>query len=265
MNPNTAILLLGGTSETWPLAIRLANEGCRVLVSQATDVTLEIPPHPGIQCRYGPLDENALAELVDRRPICAIIDAAHPYASTIHAAAHRVAVAKGIPCLRYVRPAVVAAASPGVQLVPDHEAAATAAFSHWRPVLLTTGSRNLVPYAQQASRTGLPLVARILDHPSSRTACQRAGILPERIVVGRGPFSVETNRQHIRQFDIGVLVTKDSGIAGGTEEKLQAAQAEGCQVIVVTRPRFAPELDRIPAFKDFDSLVEDLLRNAEKK
>jgi precorrin-6A/cobalt-precorrin-6A reductase len=249
------ILLLGGTSETWPLASRLAGEGYRVLVSQATDVPLEPPPHPGIECRFGPLDEQALAELVEQAQIRAIVDAAHPYASAIHTAAQRVAAAKGIRYLRYIRPVVIETDAPGVQFAPDHESAAIAAFRYGQPVLLTTGSRNLAPYAQQASRTGVPLIARILDHPSSHAACRRVGILPERTIAGRGPFTVETNRRHIRRFGIGVVVTKDSGTAGGTEEKLEAAQAEGCQVIVVARPPLAP----VPTFSDLDDLVVALM------
>jgi precorrin-6A/cobalt-precorrin-6A reductase len=249
------ILLLGGTSETWPLASRLASEGYRVLVSQTTDVPLETSAHLSIECRYGLLNQQALAELVEQRQIRAIVDAAHPYASAIHTAAHRVAAVKGIRYLRYIRPAVVAPETPGVQLVPDHRAAAIAAFRHMRPVLLTTGSRNLAPYAEQARHTGVPLIARVLDHPSSDAACQQVGVPPERIIAARGPFTVETNRQHIRQFGIGVLVTKDSGKAGGTQEKLEAAQSEGCQVIVVTRP----PCDHSLTFSDLDDLVQALV------
>lgn len=274
------ILLLGGTSETRPLARQLAARGHRVLVSQATDVPLETQSPPwrklpacdadsyrtleayatrtpeayaaNIQCRYGPLDEAALADLIDQRQIRVIVDAAHPYASAIHTAAGRVAAARGLRCLRYIRPAVIETDAPGVQLAPNHQAAALAAFTCGRPVLLTTGSRNLAPYADQARRTGVPLVARILDHPDSYSACERAGIPPERIIAGRGPFSVETNRRHIRDFGIGVLVTKDSGAAGGAEEKVEAAGAEGCTVIVVARP----PLDHVPAFSNIDDLVE---------
>ncbi len=70
----------------------------------------------------------------------------------------------------------------------------------------------------------------------------------------RGPFSVEENRRQLRAFGIGVLVTKDSGQAGGTAEKLQAAQAEGCRVVVVRRP--AQENERF--FSHIDSLLQSL-------
>ena len=37
---------------------------------------------------------------------------------------------------------------------------------------------------------------------------------------------MEENRRQIRDFDIGTLVTKDSGRAGGVPAKLEAARAE---------------------------------------
>jgi len=71
---------------------------------------------------------------------------------------------------------------------------------------------------------------------SAIAACREAGITPEHVVTGRGPFSVEENRALLRQLKIGVLVTKDSGKAGGVPEKLEAAEAEHCRVVIIQRP-----------------------------
>ena len=248
------ILLLGGTSDTSPIALRMAQEDYRVLVSRATDVPLETAEHPNIETRCGPLDHRGLRELVDRRAIRAIVDATHPYAVGIRATASRVAKEKRIPYLSFVRPAAVDSTTPGMQFAPDHPAAAAAAFRRGRPVLLTTGTRNLGPYVEQARRTGLPLIVRALDHPESLDACRRAGIPPEHVLACRGPFSVEENRRHLRAFGIGVLVTKDGGAAGGTAEKLQAARAEGCEVVVVARP----ELEEERAFTDIEAIIQAL-------
>jgi precorrin-6A/cobalt-precorrin-6A reductase len=80
------------------------------------------------------------------------------------------------------------------------------------------------------------LVVRVLNERGSLEACRFAGVAEEFIVMGRGPFSVEENRTVIRKFKIGVLVTKDSGIAGGLPDKIEAARMEKCQVVVVQRP-----------------------------
>ena len=248
------ILLLGGTSDARQIAWRLVESGRRVLVSQATDVPLELGEHPHLETRAGPLDECGLEELVERREIRAIVDATHPYATSIRATARRVAGRKGIPYVSFVRPPVFDAADPRLEFASDHAAAARAAFAHGRPVLLTTGAKNLAPYVEQSRRTGIPLIVRVLDHPDSREACLRAGIPPQKVLPGRGPFSAEENRRQLREFGIGVLVTKDSGQAGGTAEKLRAAEAEGCRVVVVRRPAQENEL----CSSHIDALLQSL-------
>jgi precorrin-6A/cobalt-precorrin-6A reductase len=236
------------------LARRLAESGYRVLVSRATDVPLAMPRHPDIESRVGRFEEQDLAELIDRRRIRAIVDATHPYAVAIRSMASRAAREKGIPYFCFLRPAAVDPSLPGVEIVADHRAAAAAAFGRGRPVLLTTGTRNLGPYVERAQATQLPLVIRALDHPASLEACLRAGVPRGRVLLGRGPFSVEDNRRHIRCFGIGVLVMKDSGQAGGASEKIEAARAENCAVVVVARPAVGD----YQVFADVETLVAAL-------
>ncbi len=107
------ILLIGGTSETAPLASGLAAAGHEVLVSTATGVPLAIGDHPGISRREGRLDEEGMVALGREKGIRAIVDAAHPYAVAVHAAAQKAAQRLGIPCLVFRRPEA---------LIPDDDA-----------------------------------------------------------------------------------------------------------------------------------------------
>jgi precorrin-6A/cobalt-precorrin-6A reductase len=229
------ILLIGGTSETAPLASGLAAAGYEILVSTATDAPLAIGDHPLISLRTGRLDEAGMVELGKDKDIRAIVDAAHPYAVAAHAAAHNAAARLGIPFLAFRRPETPIPASP-IRLAADHAEAAEMACAFGRPVLLTTGSRNLASYTEATRRTGVPLVVRVLDAPESLAACRAAGIPEERIIAGRGPFSVKQNLAAIRRFEIGVVVTKESGRAGGIDAKLAAAHQANCQVFVIRRP-----------------------------
>jgi precorrin-6A/cobalt-precorrin-6A reductase len=294
------ILLIGGTSETAPLASGLAAAGYEVLVSTATDLPLAIGDHPRISRRTGRLDEEGMAALVKEKGIRAIVDAAHPYAVATHAAAQNAAQRLVIPCLLFRRPEALspeigpgaaplhAEGFPGsstekatlpasdasariadrrespldtpgaragcvksleipVRFAADHAEAAEMAFAEGRPVLLTTGSRNLAPYAEASLRTGIPLAVRILDAPESLAACRAAGIPEIRIIAGRGPFSEGENLAAIRRFGIGVIVTKESGRAGGLDAKLAAAHRENCRVILIRRPvaaSYSPVFDR---------------------
>ncbi len=229
------ILLIGGTSETASLASGLAAVGYEVLVSTATDVPLAIEEHQRILRRTGRLDEEGLVTLARQKGIKAIVDAAHPYAVAAHATAQNAAKRLGILCLIFRRPQAETSGMP-VRFAADHREAAALAFADGRPVLITTGSRNLAPYVAEARRTGVPLTVRVLDAPESLAACRAAGIAEERIIAGRGPFPLEANLTAIRRFGIGVIVTKESGRAGGIDAKLAAAHQANCQVIVLSRP-----------------------------
>jgi precorrin-6A/cobalt-precorrin-6A reductase len=164
-----------------------------------------------------------------------IVDVSHPYA---HSARHNAQTAADrlcIPYLTWLRPPVLGK-DASFFFAKDHHESARIAFGFCRPVLLTTGSRNLVPYVQESRKTGLTLVARVLPVPESVAACRKAGIPDTRVITGRGPFSVQENLTTIEQFGIGCLVTKDSGSVGGVHEKIEAARVAGCRVVVVQRP-----------------------------
>ena len=249
------ILLLGGTSETAPLAEALAGQGFSVLVSTATDIPLDIGNHPAVRRRTGLLDEPQLTRLLLDEKVRAVVDATHPYAEAIGPLARKVAGQLHLPYFRWLRPAALSGSSE-ILLAADHGEAATLAFSFGAPALLTIGSKNLEPYIRESRRTGLPVIARVLDHPDSRTACQKLGLPPELVITGKGPFSVDENRSAIRNFRIGVLVTKDSGKAGGVPEKLEAAWEEGCRVVVVGRPEPPGEY-----YDQVESLMKGCLRS----
>ena len=229
------ILLLGGTSETAGLAEALAAADLQVLVSTVTDLSLNTGSHPAIERVTGELDAPALERTVRKRAIKAIVDATNPYALQAHETARRVADKLGLPYFKWTREETRYDAS-AVDIADDHEHAAKLAASYGRAVLLTTGSKHLPMYVESCRIRGVPLVARVLPEPQSTEACRAAGIQPDRIVTGRGPFSVEENVSLLTKFDIGVLVTKDGGPAGGTPEKLQAARQCGCRVVMIRRP-----------------------------
>lgn len=247
------ILLIAGAGESGFLADALVSAGFRVLISTATDMPLDVKENPNLSRRCGELNPETLATLIVEDGIRAIVDASHPYASVIKVHAMRAANERRIPYLRWQRPSILDQAD-NVVWADSHEAAAHEAFSLGLPVLLTTGSRNLGPYSAESRRTGIRLVARVLDHPDSMKACEAAGISKEDVIVGKGPFSVAQNVRAIKDFGIGVLVTKDSGTIGGVPEKLEAARLENCRVIVVRRP----EPDAADTLSDVEELINIL-------
>jgi precorrin-6x reductase len=90
--------------------------------------------------------------------------------------------------------------------------------------------------------------ARVLNHPDSVSACHDAGLSDSEILCADGPFTVEENINHLESF--GVLVTKDSGEAGGVDTKLEAARQCGCEVVVIERPSRP-----VPGYASIEALV----------
>ena len=250
------ILLLGGTAETARLSAAIAEAGFEVLVSTATEIPLPLGDETGVSRRAGPLDVDAMVSLVRERGVRAIVDATHPYASGAHDAAREAAARTNVPCLSFLRPSAVGEGDD-VLLVAGHVEAAPLATSFACPVLLTIGSRNVLPYVQAARIAGVSLVARVLGHPASIEACRIAGLPKEVVITGRGPFSVDENRSIIRKYGIGVLVTKDGGAEGGVKAKMEAARREGCRVVVVARPEVRSRI----IFQNVSDLVGALSRS----
>ncbi|MBN2643934.1 precorrin-6A reductase [Trichloromonas sp.] len=229
------ILLFGGTGETAELATALASLGQPVLVSTATDVPLNVGSHPLIEHIRGRLDEIAMLALVKKMAIRLLVDAGHPFAEQLHTTVAQVASLTRIPCLCYRR-ASLSASGQGLYYVDSHEEAAKLAASFDKTILLTTGSRNLEPYVATTKARSLPLYARVLPHAESEAACEAAGLAKKACIFARGPFSVEQNRDLLRRLGIGVMVSKDSGICGGVEEKLKAAATEEVMVVMIRQP-----------------------------
>jgi precorrin-6A/cobalt-precorrin-6A reductase len=72
---------------------------------------------------------------------------------------------------------------------------------------------------------------------------------PWTILLSRGPYPIESERQIFAAHDIDVLVTKDSGGAY-TRAKLNVAAERGSAVVMVRRSAAAPD---IPTVTDADA------------
>lgn len=234
------ILLLGGTTEAPVIADSLVQAGLDVLVSSMTQAPGEAEDRPGVEYRTGSLDPSGMLALVKERAIASIVDATHPYASQVTETALGVCSELGIPYYRFDRPGG-SHDDQHIVAEPNHRAAAKRACSLGSVVLLTIGSRNLEPYVEECRRLGCELYVRVLPCDESLVKCRHLGIVESHVIAARGPFSVEENEAVIAEYGIAVLVTKDSGDAGGVPEKMAAAKNHDCSVVLVERPTSGQE------------------------
>jgi precorrin-6A/cobalt-precorrin-6A reductase len=222
------ILILGGTGEARELAAELVAAGTDVISSLAGRVSR--PRLPEGQVRIGGFGgTDGLAAYLRAERITDLVDATHPFAETITANAARAAAEAGVPRLVLRRPGWTA--EPSWETVPDIQAAA-AAVRDWpgEAVFLTTGRRDLAAFAADDRHQFL---VRTVDPPD--------GPVPSRmtLLLDRGPYTVAGESALMKQHQVGLLVTKNSG-GPMTAAKLTAARDLGVKVVMVERPPLPP-------------------------
>lgn len=102
-------------------------------------------------------------------------------------------------------------------------------------ILLTTGSKNLPEFTVD-EKVKERLYVRVLPGVESIKICNEQQIAKNKIIAIQGPFSYEMNKFFIENYNIKILVTKESGIAGGFAEKIQAAVDSDCMAYVIGSP-----------------------------
>lgn len=239
------ILLLGGTSESLPIAKALIDKDFNVLLSMATPYSLNGLNSIKLERRTGRLDIGGFEDLIVSRGISALIDATHPYACEVSSNAMCACLKTDTPYLALDRPSDLLDAT-GLTWAADHTRAASLATSLGKAILLTIGTKNLGHYVKLAETYEARLIARVLDNPVSLSEALSFGLEKEDIILSTGPFTFEDNLEVIAKCGADVLVTKDSGQAAGVRDKALAALSLGCKVIVIKRSkRFSAAFDSI--------------------
>ncbi|WP_432084972.1 cobalt-precorrin-6A reductase [Streptomyces sp. bgisy095] len=217
------VLILGGTTEARALA-GLLHPRVRVTSSLAGRVAR--PRLPEGEVRIGGFGgADGLAAWIGAHAVDAVIDATHPFAERISFHAARAAATAHVPLLALRRPGWVPEEGDDWRDVGSLAEAAAALDGLGDRVFLTTGRMGLAAFADRPEW----FLVRSVDAPEPPVPA-RAEIL-----LDRGPFTLEGERELLRRHRIDVLVTKDSGGAA-TAPKLTAARESGVPVVVVRRP-----------------------------
>lgn len=216
------LLLLGGTAEARALAARL-HPGVDLVSSLAGRVP--DPALPVGPVRIGGFGGVAgLRKWLTDNEITAVVDATHPFAATITENAAQACRELGLAHLVLHRPpwAVESALTVGC----DVEAAELVAAKGYSRVFLTTGRSGAAPFADSEAW----FLIRVVTPPDPAA-------LPARheVVLSRGPYRYDGERDLLVGHGIDALVTKNSG-GGMTRAKLEAAADLGIDVVMIRRP-----------------------------
>ncbi|MQN00886.1 MAG: precorrin-6A reductase [Lachnospiraceae bacterium] len=226
------IVIFSGTTEGRLLAESFACAGIASTVCVATDYGEEVmKPDPLIEVHIGRLDETEMESFFKEKNTDLVFDATHPYAVEASRNIKMAASSLGIDYRRIERERTSHEPDFNVSYVKDTAEAVKLLESSESRILLTTGSKELKYFAGFRDR----LYVRVLPSIRAIELCEQAGIEKSHIIAEQGPFTYEENLALLKRYDIGLLVTKASGKAGGYDQKIRAAQAAGVSVITIER------------------------------
>jgi precorrin-6A/cobalt-precorrin-6A reductase len=231
MGDRKRVLILGGTGEATALAARTAEiPGVEVITSLAGRTRHPLLTSESTRIgRFGGV--AGLTDYLRKQQIDGLIDATHPFAAQISFNAAAAAAEIGTPHLMLIRPAWERTAGDRWIDVDDHEAAAATLPSLAQRIFLTIGRQELAVFAHLPN---LWFLMRMIDPPLADAA-----IPPGELLLERGPFSLDHERSLLQRYEIGAIVSKNSG-GEATYAKIIAARELGIPVVMIQRPAIPP-------------------------
>ena len=230
------ILLFGGTTEGRLLSEALKKKGIPAMVCVATEYGESLlEPGGSLQVHAERLDENAMAALMERERPRLVLDATHPYADDVRCSIQNACAATGREYRRVRRESQMEA---DCLSFPDMAALIDWLSGQEGVIFSSLGSKEARALAAVPGSEGRVWL-RILPSQKGLADCLCAGFPARHIICMQGPFSRELNEAMFRTTGASILITKESGRAGGFAEKLAAARNCGMTVAVLARPQDA--------------------------
>ena len=230
MYKDPEILIFGGTTEGRELAEFCMENKISALSSVATELGAELLPNGKVT--VGRLDSDGMAELI-KRGYLLVVDATHPYASEASANIRAACEKVGAKYYRVIRSDAPEEYGEVVFGMGELIGRLNALDGN---ILSTLGSKEaaaLTKVTEYSRRVWL----RILPSLPNIEHCVSLGFDRARIIAQKGSFTLEQNIEHIRKSGAAVLVTKNSGDAGGYPEKVRAARECNIKLVTLGRPR----------------------------
>lgn len=230
------VLQLAGTSDARQLAVELKKSGFDIIATVVTTNAVKELEEAGIPVLVGRLTDADIFRLIKERNSNIVVDASHPFAEEASKNAMKGAEFAEIPYIRFERPSQTFQDELIIE-VDSYEAAANLAAEKQGNIMLTTGSKTLNTFTDRLLH--LPntrLIARMLPRKDNMEKCEQLEFPQKDIVAIQGPFSKEFNKALFKQFEVTLMITKESGKAGSVDEKIEAAKELGIETIMIKRP-----------------------------
>ena len=242
------ILLLGGTTEAKQVANALDGAGIDYIYSSRTQIAFEGKG----QYRYGSLDKKGLSEFCASHQIASVIDACHPFAIELHAT---VASLSGqLPIIRFEREFSEQIVSPLVKYINDYPEALTMIKANgYQSMLVLTGVQS-IPHLSSYWQNHTCWF-RILNRDYSIDFAARHRFPAENLLFGL-PQDKETEIQLFNKLKPEVIFTKESGLNGKLDAKIQAALACNIPIFIIRKPVLSASFKTVHNLKELLNMIQ---------
>lgn len=223
----TRTLILGGTGDANRVADLLARALIDAIYSYAGRTKIPLPH--SLPTRIGGFGgAEGLADFIRTERITHVIDATHPFAAEMSRNAVAACAATGTALLALERAPWTRAAGDNWIEAADEAAAAAALPDAPARVFLAIGRQHLAPFAAKPQHA---YMLRFVDAPDGSLPLPNADL-----IVSRGPFTLEGDRELMRSRGIAWLVSRNAG-GDGARAKIDAARELKLPVIMIARPQ----------------------------
>ena len=255
------IWIISGTQDGREIGAKLADreqgrpEGERedILMTVVSQYGKVLAQHKGLDIEVGRFTKEDMIRVIKEKEITLILDASHPYAAIVSETAYEACKETGIDYVRYERAEIPLPPYDKLYHAKDEFEAADLAGKLGNSVLLTTGSKTLSTFVHAKALEGKNIWARVLPTSGVIKMCEDMGMKAKNILAIQGPFSYEMNLAMIHDYRADVMVTKNSGLIGGSDTKLKAAMDAGISVIVIDKPK--AKLEGVPIFHSPEAVL----------
>ena len=226
------ILVLGGTSDSLEICDRINKyEDLPYTLSVTTSYGEDLARKHAKNVITGKLTKEDMVRFINK-----IIDATHPYAIEVSKNAIQCAKELNIDYLRYERKSLIEDISyENKYIVSSIEEACKIAREKGRNIFIGTGSKNLPKIVELIPDRNL--IVRVLPTSDVILSCESLGLNADNIIAMKGPFSQSINEEFYKHYNVDIVVTKESGIAGGFLEKVNACETLQIPVVIITREK----------------------------
>jgi precorrin-6A/cobalt-precorrin-6A reductase len=246
------IIVLAGTSEGREITNLLLEAGWPVLASVTSEFGELLLQKQGVlNIVKGVLKKEGLIDLIKNFNASFLVDATHPFAVAISREAIEAAHDTQIEYLRLERKAGRLPDDPLVIPIRALEELEDY-LSTGKRVFSTLGSKNIPAIMPIIRRKKAELIVRVLPSSKVLESCEELGLNPGQIIAMQGPFSRILNMELFKQYKAEIIISKDSGPAGGLDAKIEAAREMEVPILVWARP----ELNYPRVFHSSGSMLE---------